>query len=145
MVIQFADQIVCGESPVTCHNTTDRSDKCKSSVILKFTRGSGRIIVYDSGNETVRLVHKNTAKFVYSTKFCWPELKTGWVTCGRNSCCTLWGVTQAYWSSITPPPSTIIVDGLSLSKSQSDLRVSAWTPTSSLIKIRLHSFRFLHS
>ena len=79
MVIKFADQIVCGESPVTCHNTTDRSDKCKSSVILKFTRGSGRIIVYDSGNGT-GCPQEHCQVYVYSTKFCWPEFKTGWVT-----------------------------------------------------------------
>ena len=69
MVIQFADQIVCGESPVTCHNTTDRSDKCKSSVILKFTRGSGRIIVYDSGNSKA-CPQEHCQVYVYSTKFC---------------------------------------------------------------------------
>ena len=33
--------------------------------------------------------------------------------------------TQAYWSPITPPTSRIIVDGLSQSKSEPDLRVSA--------------------
>ena len=88
MVIKFADQIVCGKSSVTCHNTTDRSDKCKSSVILKFTRGSGRIIVYEV--ETVRLVHKNTAKFMFIRRNSVDQnLKLDGSLCGRNSCCTI--------------------------------------------------------